>query len=103
MTAKDIVAKLKTVKPIHPAGLKVMKLLDQRELTNEAVVECLKDDAAFTGRVLQACNSPQFGFRGSIVSIDQAVLVLGHEQIMRIVLVLSLCGTMTVPMEEFSD
>jgi putative nucleotidyltransferase with HDIG domain len=101
MTAKQVVAKLHNTKPIPVACIKILKQLEQREVKNEAIIECLNDDSALTAKVLQACNSSHYGFNGSIVSAEQAVLVLGRDLVVPIVLTMSLRGTMTIPIPAY--
>jgi putative nucleotidyltransferase with HDIG domain len=102
MTAKKVVSKLKNIRPLPGACLKILKLLEQRELKNETLIELLNSDKALSGQILQACNSSHYGFNGSIVSIDQAVLVLGSGLIVPIVLTISLRTAMVVPMEAYA-
>lgn len=98
MTAKQVVAKLNKLRPVPVACLKILKLLEQKELKDEGIIECLNSDPVLAGKVLQACNSPLYGFNGSIVSIEQAVLVLGRDLIVPIALTMSLRELMAVPM-----
>jgi len=101
MSPKQVVAKLNKLRPVPVACLKILKLLEQKELKDEGIIECLNSDPALTAKVLQACNSPLYGFNGSIVSVEQAVLVLGRDLIVPIALTMSLREMMAVPMPAY--
>ncbi len=96
MNPNDIVAKANTLPPVSAAALKLMGLLDRPNTCNEDIVNSLRYDSVLTGSVLRLCNSPSIGLRMPVTSIDQAVLLLGHRKIHRIVLALafsnSICG-----------
>jgi len=102
MTAPEIVANLKNLAPISPAGLRLINLLDQPNQENEEIVQILKCDSVLTAKVLRMCNSSYYGFDESIASIDQAVLILGYEKIVRIVLALCFGGAMGIPLEAYA-
>jgi putative nucleotidyltransferase with HDIG domain len=96
MNLNDIVARANTLPPISPAALRLMALLDRSNTCNDDIVHALKYDSVLTSNVLRLCNSPSIGLRMPVTSIDQAVLLLGHRRIHRIILTLafsnSICG-----------
>jgi len=98
MTANELVAKVKNLPPISQAALQLVNLLDEPAVSNEDVVQVLKYDNVLTAKLLRACNSPYFGLEEPVSSVDQAVLILGHHQILHIVLTLAFGGAMTVPL-----
>ena len=67
--------------PVSTAALNLVGLLDQPTIDNEDIIRVLKFDNVLTAKLLRACNSPFFGFIEPIASVDQAVLILGHQQI----------------------
>src|SRR3569833_2691668 len=97
MTANELVAKVKNLPPISQAALQLVNLLDEPAVSNEDVVQVLKYDNVLTAKLLRACNSPYFGLEEPVSSVDQAVLILGHHQILHIVLTLAFSSAMTVP------
>src|SRR6266516_4325261 len=96
MTAQEIVSKLKEIPPVSQSALKLLSLLGNPELDNEEIVRALKYDNALTARLLRACNSSFYGFEESVASVDQAVLMLGYEKILQIVLTLAFGEAMGV-------
>jgi putative nucleotidyltransferase with HDIG domain len=102
MTAHELVAKVKNLPPISQAALRLVNLLDQPAVSNDDVVQVLKYDNVLTAKLLRACNSPYFGLEDEVSSVDQAVLILGHQQILHIVLTLAFGGAMTVPLTGYA-
>jgi putative nucleotidyltransferase with HDIG domain len=102
MTAHELVAKVKNLPPISQAALQLVNLLDQPAVSNDDVVQVLKYDNVLTAKLLRACNSPYFGLEDPVSSVDQAVLILGHQQILHIVLTLAFGGAMTMPLAGYA-
>lgn len=102
MTAKELVAQVKNLPPVSHAALKLVGLLDQPAVSNEDVVQVLKYDSVLTAKLLRACNSPYYGFDEPVASVEQAVLILGHQQILHIVLSIAFGGAMSTPLPGYS-
>lgn len=102
MIARELVAKVKNLPPVSNAALKLVNLLDQAEASNDEVVGVLKCDNVLTAKLLRACNSPYFGMAEPVSSVDQAVFLLGHQQILHIVLTLAFGSAMVVPLPGYA-
>ncbi len=103
MSAQELVAKIKNLPPIPNAALRLIGLLDKAETENDDIVQAIRCDNVLTAKLLRACNSPYFGFSEPVSSVDQAVLVLGHQQILHIVLTLAFGSSMTVPVAGYAN
>lgn len=102
MNAKELVAKVKHLPPVPTAALRIIGLLDKSDTENDDIVQAIRFDNVLTAKLLRACNSPYFGFSEPVSSVDQAVLVLGHQQILHIVLTLAFGSSMTVPLPAYA-
>lgn len=102
MTTEEIVAKVKNLAPVSHAALRLVSLLDQAAVSNDEIVQVLKYDTVLTAKLLRACNSPYFGFEDPVSSVEQAVLVLGHQQILHLVLSLAFSGAMNTPLPGYA-
>jgi len=102
MTAQELVAKAKNIPPVSYAALKLVNLLEQPTVSNDEVVQVLKCDNVLTARLLRACNSPYFGLEEPVFSVDQAVFLLGHQQILHIVLTLAFGSAMVAPLPGYA-
>jgi putative nucleotidyltransferase with HDIG domain len=102
MTASEIINKVKNLPPISQAALKLVNLLEQAAISNDEIVQVIKCDNVLTAKLLRACNSPYFGLDEPVASVDQAVLMLGHQQILHIVLTLAFGSAMVVPLPGYA-
>jgi putative nucleotidyltransferase with HDIG domain len=102
MTAPEIINKVKNLPPISQAALKLVNLLEQAAISNDEIVQVIKCDNVLTAKLLRACNSPYFGLDEPVASVDQAVLMLGHQQILHIVLTLAFGSAMVVPLPGYA-
>ena len=102
MTAPEIINKVKNLPPISQAALKLVNLLEQASISNDEIVQVIKCDNVLTAKLLRACNSPYFGLDEPVSSVDQAVLMLGHQQILHIVLTLAFGSAMVVPLPGYA-
>ena len=102
MTAQELVAQIKNLPPVSYAALKLVNLLDQPSVSNDEVVQVLKYDNVLTAKLLRACNSPYFGLEEPVSSVDQSVLMLGHQQILHIVLTVAFGTAMVVPLPAYA-
>jgi putative nucleotidyltransferase with HDIG domain len=102
MTAPEIINKVKNLPPISQAALRLVNLLEQASISNDEIVQVIKCDNVLTAKLLRACNSPYFGLDEPVASVDQAVLMLGHQQILHIVLTLAFGSAMVVPLPGYA-
>ena len=102
MTPNEVIAKVKNLPAVSQAALKLVTLLDQPAVSNDDVVTVLKYDSVLTAKLLRACNSPYFGFEEKIASVEQAVLILGHQQILHMVLSLAFGGAMSTVLPAYA-
>jgi putative nucleotidyltransferase with HDIG domain len=102
MTATEIIQRVKNLPPVSQAALKLVNLLEQASISNDEIVEVIKCDNVLTAKLLRACNSPYFGLDDPVASVDQAVLLLGHQQILHIVLTLAFGSAMVVPLPGYA-
>ena len=102
MTPNEVIAKVKNLPAVSQAALRLVSLLDQPAVANEDVVMVLKYDNVLTAKLLRACNSPYFGFDEQIASVEQAVLLMGHQQILHMVLSLAFGGAMSTTLPGYA-
>lgn len=102
MTAHELVASAKDLKIASQAALQLVGLLDDPNAENDDVVRVLRCDNILTAKLLRACNSSAFAFSDPVASVDQAVLLLGHQQILQMVLALEFSTAMTVPLAGYA-
>ena len=102
MMPNEVIAKVNNLPVVSQAAIKLVTLLDQPAISNEDVVTVLKYDNVLTAKLLRACNSPLFGFEEKISSVEQAVLIMGHQQILQMVLSLAFGNSMSTTLPGYA-
>ncbi len=95
MTAQELVPKVQRLAPASQTVIKLIGLLNKPAHNNEEIVQVLKYDNVLTAKLLRACNSPFYGFSEAVSSLEQAVLIIGYEEIQRLVFAFAFSDTMT--------
>jgi putative nucleotidyltransferase with HDIG domain len=102
MTASEIVAKIQHLAPASRTAIKLIGLLSQPGNNNEAIVDVLRFDNVLTAKLLRACNSPFYGLPEPVTNVEQAVLIIGYEEILRLVMAFSFNSTMSRPLPGYA-
>lgn len=102
MTAPELVARARDLKPISPTAIRLIGMLGDHDIDNESVVRALRTDSVLTARLLRACNSPVWGFGATVESIDQALFVLGHQHVLKVVLSVATGPTLSVALPGYA-
>jgi putative nucleotidyltransferase with HDIG domain len=82
-----ILAKAETITALPAFAQKLFKLTQNDASTIAEITEQIKMDQSISGKVIRMVNSPFFGLRQSIGSIDRAVVLLGFNTLKNIALV----------------
>ncbi len=78
-----------------PTGvvIELLRLARDELSTARHIGSVVEKDPALTARLLRAANSPMFGQCRQVASVDQAVLLLGRSEMMRLALCFSLISS----------
>jgi len=85
MTANEIIDQVKDLPVVSETARKLTQQLNQPDLHRDELVETVRCDSVLTAKLLRACNSASCGIREPVVSVDQAILILGDNAIFRMV------------------
>ncbi len=86
-TPQQIDQAIFNVKPIPQVALKVLQILGQeRDVKFDNLAAEIEKDQVIAARVLQYCNSPVFGLAKNIDSIERALVLLGENNLLEIVI-----------------
>ena len=97
-----MLAKVRDLPPISRAALELGNLLGRPDIDNQEVVRVVKQDTVLTAKLLRACNSPALGLKTGVASVDQAVLILGHNQVSQMVTALAFRGSLAMPLPAYA-
>ena len=102
MTAPELIRQVKDLPPVSPAAMKLVGLLNRPTQHNDEVIQVLRYDSALTARLLRACNASSLALLEPVTSVDQAVLLLGHQVLVRFVLALGFSSALRRPLPGYA-
>jgi len=103
MTARQLVERVKHLPPAPHSALRLVSLLGRAGAANDEIIQVLKCDNVLTAKLLSACNSSWLGLEEPVGSVDEAVLMLGHGQILQMVLNIAFGTTMSVALPLYAS
>jgi HD-like signal output (HDOD) protein len=83
---KKILKKVKELQPIPPMAHKVLALATDADCSIADLIALVQHDPAITANLLRICNSASMGLAVKIDSVQQAVAMLGMQQVFELVL-----------------
>jgi putative nucleotidyltransferase with HDIG domain len=72
---------------------RLQKVFSREEISGHDIARVIETDQSFTARVLRLVNSPFYGFTRKIVSVEEAITMLGINAIKQLILATSLLNT----------
>lgn len=79
--------------PTLPAvACKVLSLTAEEAIDGQAITQAISTDVSLASRILKVVNSPLYGFRYPISTIDKAISLMGSNALRGLVLSFSLVG-----------
>jgi len=79
MTAQKVLQAVPALPAVSPAALQLIRLLGREDADGTDVLRYLKHDPSLTARLLRLCNSAALGLPQEVVSVDQALFLLGYR------------------------
>lgn len=66
-----------------------LRLLNNKNTSNQQLIDIISRDQAFVAKVLAVANSPIYALRREVSTLDFAIMILGYTEIRHIVVVIS--------------
>ena len=92
----SVLSGIKNLPSIPKVVFEVTKLLNNPKTSASSLAELISKDQGLTSRILTVANSPLYGIKRRVSSIEFAVLILGFQDIHSIVTALSLVDTINI-------
>lgn len=83
---EEILASMAGLRPIPQVALKVLRLIEDQGYSIDRVAEEIRQDQVITARTLGLANSALFSKKRTIENLDHALVYLGQEQMVKLVL-----------------
>ncbi|RJQ84036.1 MAG: HDOD domain-containing protein [Desulfobacteraceae bacterium] len=82
----EITASMDRLQPIPQVALKVLRIIDAQGHTIHQIADEIRKDQVITARTLRLANSALFAKKHPIESLDHALVYLGQDQLVKLVL-----------------
>jgi HD-like signal output (HDOD) protein len=89
---EELIACAEKIPPLPHAVLKVLKLLDDPDSDAGQLADAVSSDAGLASALLKLANSAAFAQAGRVVSVEQAVTLVGFAKLRSLVLATTLRG-----------
>lgn len=98
---QKLVAKLSSLPESPIVALQIYRLLDDPDTSAQDLAKIILLDPALTAQVLKICNSAEYGFSRKIATISEAVSILGHQVLKRIIFTIISHGYLNRPVQGY--
>ena len=76
---EEILNLVRDVPPFPKVAQRVIELVENPAITARQLAEVIQYDQAITANVLKICNASYFGLPRKVSSLDEALVLLGHD------------------------
>lgn len=85
-TLDRVLGTIATIRPIPQVVLKVLRIIETGDYDIDKVAEEVKKDQVISARTIQLCNSALFAKRQEVATLDHALVFLGREPFLKLVI-----------------
>jgi putative nucleotidyltransferase with HDIG domain len=86
-TSRDaILQSLELIKPIPQVALKILRMTNQPDYDINSVTKEIRQDQVISARIMKLVNSALFATKRTIDSLDHALVYLGREMLVKLIL-----------------
>ncbi len=83
---KEMLKEIKLLKPMPQVANQIMKIVEDPKSSIGDVAELVMYDPSLTANILKMCNSVFFGLPRKVDSVQDAIAMMGLDQIVDLVL-----------------
>ncbi|MGA6926406.1 MAG: HDOD domain-containing protein [Desulfosarcina sp.] len=85
-TVSDVRQAIDAIRPIPQVALKVLRIVSDGSYDIDRIAAEVKKDQVISARTIQLCNSAMFTKRREVVSLDHALVFLGQDLFVKLVI-----------------
>jgi len=82
----EILGLVQQVPPFPKVARRVLDLIENPAVTARQLAEVIQYDQAITANVLKVCNASYFGLPRKVSSLDEALVLIGHETLKDVII-----------------
>lgn len=75
------IRRINEIVPFPPVVAEILDAMHDKNVTASKVTALIESDPALTARILRSANSPFYGLRADVVTVEHAMRMLGLEEI----------------------
>jgi putative nucleotidyltransferase with HDIG domain len=83
---EEIERSIEAIQPIPQVALKILRLIDEEEYDIKALTAEIRKDQVISAKTLKLCNSVMFAGTGKIESLDHALIYIGLQALVKLVI-----------------
>jgi putative nucleotidyltransferase with HDIG domain len=84
--AEEIEQTMESIQPIPQVALKILRLIDEEEYDIKALTAEIRKDQVISAKTLKLCNSVVFAGSNKIESLDHALIYIGLQSLVKLVI-----------------
>lgn len=100
---EEVLSAIRSLPLIPKAVFEVTKLLNNPKTSTGQLADMMAKDHGLTAKLLAVANSPLYGIKRKVSSIEFAILVLGFQEIKNIIMALAFVETMKAAPSDYFD
>lgn len=102
MNPETLIASVPTIPAPSPSVARLLDLLARPDGDNDDMIKVVRQDGVMSAKLLGLCNSAAYGLSAPVSSIEQAVLLLGHLEIHKLVMAVGFGGALSPAMPGYA-
>lgn len=102
MKPEALIASVPKIPAPSPSVARLLDLLARSDADNGDMIKVVRQDGVMSAKLLGLCNSAAYGLSAPVSSVEQAVLLLGHIEIHKLVMSVGFSGALSPAMPGYA-
>lgn len=102
MKPEALIATVPKIPAPSPSVARLLELLARPDGDNDDMIKVVRQDGVMSAKLLGLCNSAAYGLSSPVSSIEQAVLMIGHTEIHKLVVSVGFSGALSPAMPGYA-
>jgi len=98
----EIAQSMEAIQPIPQVALEILRLIDEEEYDIKALTKEIRKDQVISAKTLKLCNSVMFAGTNKIESLDHALIYIGLQMLVKLVISASMDNYFSHPGSGYS-
>ncbi len=99
--SSDMLRAIREAPLLSPSASRLLQVSTRSDYDLQEVVRIVKNDSVLTARLLRVVNSPFYGLRAQVTTVDRAIMLLGTSMVVGVALSDSVQGLLGKPLDGY--